>query len=848
MHFIPLAKKDGPNPFLFPVALTLFLVALSAASIEAFRRLSEAREKLEFRHGEESVLIALKDRLELHTTVLRGVQSYLLALDQFPTYNQFHSFLAHLNPYRSRLPYGGVQGVGFSARIPAEERERLQSWIREQNGTDITFAPVPEVEEHAIMYLSPLDQRNTKALGFNMLSDPVRKEAMDRARDSGSPAMSGKVILRQEIIFPKQHGFLLYLPVYRGKTIPASVEERRNQLLGFAYSPFRAGDFFSQLLNDLGTNIALAVFDGLPTPENLLHSSLPVEAGISAPKASSTRTINFAGHEWVLLMELRDPVGRGLSLVSLAQAISILAGVGISVAAFFRTRSIIQLEEERLRRAAVIEASIDAVVVTSLEDKIMEFNPAAEELFKIPEKEAVGYRMGDLLIAQRSRPSYNENLERFTSTADAEMIGQRVEVTAKRWDGVEFPAELSIFPVTIGDGIVFTSYVRDLSSSKEMEKNRLRLLDQERDARQKSEEANRIKDEFLATVSHELRTPLNAILGWASIVKNNPAPEVLEQGVDTILRSARVQVQIVNDLLRINNLIIEGNIEPKQPLELKEIVDRAIKSHETSLSEKNIKLTYIPISEDCTVEGNNEWLFQVFWHLVENAIKFSRSEGGNEVEISFRRARKTVQVIIEDKGQGIEADFIPHAIEPFTQEDSTTTRRHGGLGIGLSIVQRAVDLHGGKVTIESRGKDRGTTVTVELPTVRERETAPDQELTGKNIIVISASTEQSELIEQVLEDAGALVKIAESWSDYKESLGSMEKDLMIIDLTKVDESSLSDYRELMRSEKIDVATVGIVEDLSAEYSLSALRAGFHSTVKKPIDTFELLVTAEALTS
>lgn len=845
MRGLFLDKEDTANPFLFPVALTIFLIALSAASVETFRRLADSREQLEFAHAQESVVTALKDRLELHTMVLRGLQSYLLSLDSIPSYEQFHTFLHHLHPSQSNeeLPYGGVQGVGLALRFKGRDNEWVKRWVQEQNNVEITHHSTSGEERQTIVYLSPMDQRNRTALGFDMFSEGVRREAMERARDTGEPALSGKVTLAQEIVFPRQYGFLLYLPVYEGKGVPSTVEERRANLVGFAYSPFRAGDFFSELRSDVKSDLELAIFDGPPSPNNLLHSSL--HTGNSTTRLTATREIAFGGRRWTLVLESREVAGGLFSLVSWVQLISVAAGIGLSAAGFFRTRSLVQIAEEKRRRAAVVDASIDAVIVTSAEDRILEFNRAAEILFRIPASEASGYRMGDLLISQTCRQKYNACRETYLTAEPHNLAGQRIEVTAKRWDGVEFPAELSVLPVIVGEGTVFTIYVRDDTEAKEIEHQRVKVIEQEREARLKSEVASRMKDEFLATVSHELRTPLNAILGWASIIKDQPTPEVMHQGVDVILRSARDQVQIVNDLLRINKLVMEGHLDPMQRLELKNVVDRAIAAHRSALDEKNRSFTYNATLEECEVEGNEEWLFHAFAHVIENAIKFSQEKKQSTLRVTIDRLRRSVQVTVEDEGKGIEEAFLSRAIEVFTQEDATTTRHHGGLGIGLAIVQRTVELHGGKLTVESEGRDKGTKVTIVLPTVRERESYSTQDLFGKNVVVISESNEQREKIEQVLEEAGAHVEKVASFNEYTESYKEVEKDLVIVDLTGT-EVPLNEWRELIQSE--DVATLGLIEDISGDYSRTVLRAGFHSTLRKPIDTYELLATAEALTS
>jgi signal transduction histidine kinase len=243
---------------------------------------------------------------------------------------------------------------------------------------------------------------------------------------------------------------------------------------------------------------------------------------------------------------------------------------------------------------------------------------------------------------------------------------------------------------------------------------RERLLVREQMARAEAEQANRLKDEFLATVSHELRTPLTAILGWAHMLRNASLDEATAaRGLETIERNAQSQAQLVEDILDVSRVItgkLRLNIEP---VDLASVVNAAIDSVQLAAETKGIQLEVTLVPSARHVSGDASRLQQVVWNLLSNAIKFTPS--GGSVRVRLKRAGSDVLILVSDTGDGIHPDFLPHVFERFRQADGTSTRRHGGLGLGLSIVRHLIELHGGTVKAESEGEGRGTTFTIRLP-------------------------------------------------------------------------------------------------------------------------------------
>ena len=257
--------------------------------------------------------------------------------------------------------------------------------------------------------------------------------------------------------------------------------------------------------------------------------------------------------------------------------------------------------------------------------------------------------------------------------------------------------------------------LRALKEKLEREaEERQRLLAREQAARAEAEKANRLKDEFLATVSHELRTPLTAIIGWAHMLRHSGLDEATaRRGLETIERNAHAQAQLVEDILDVSRVIAGKFRLSIAPVDLVAVVGAAVDSVQLAAESKGVRLEVTLDPSARHVSGDAGRLQQVVWNLLANAIKFT-DEGGS-VCVRLKRAGRDAEVVVSDDGCGIDADFLPHIFERFRQADATTTRRHGGLGLGLAIARHLVELHGGTVSAESAGEGQGSTFVIRLP-------------------------------------------------------------------------------------------------------------------------------------
>ncbi|HEX8342651.1 MAG TPA: ATP-binding protein [Tepidisphaeraceae bacterium] len=397
------------------------------------------------------------------------------------------------------------------------------------------------------------------------------------------------------------------------------------------------------------------------------------------------------------------------------------------------------------------------------------------------------------------------------------------------------------------------------------------LIASERAARSEAERVSRMKDEFLATLSHELRTPLNAILGWSQIIKNTPddAAEVA-QGLDVIERNARMQAQIIEDLLDMSR-IISGKVRLNvRPLDLSATVQAAVDTARPTADAKGVRLasTIDPLP-GITVSGDAGRLQQVLWNLLSNAIKFTPR--GGRVQVLLERVDSHLEISVSDTGEGIKPEFLPFVFDRFRQADASTTRRHGGLGLGLSIVKQLVELHGGAIRIHSDGTGRGSTFVVTLPlgaTRREPErdseprygrTGPHLdggrergiELDGVRVLVVDDEPDARGLVKRLLEDCRAVVTTAASAQEALMLLRAEAFDVLVSDIGMPGEdgySLIGRVRAMGKDRGGDIPAIALTAYARAEDRTKAITAGFLMHMTKPIEPVELLTTVAGLAS
>jgi signal transduction histidine kinase/ActR/RegA family two-component response regulator len=396
---------------------------------------------------------------------------------------------------------------------------------------------------------------------------------------------------------------------------------------------------------------------------------------------------------------------------------------------------------------------------------------------------------------------------------------------------------------------------------------RLDLLERERSARASAEEANRLKNQFLAIVSHELRTPLNAILGWADILSRGAlAPDRQQRAFRAICDSARRQAQLIDELLDVAR-IMSGKLrlEVSPAVDLQDVVGRALEMVQPAADAKHIQLATDLRGRLGTICADSGRVQQIVWNLLTNAIKFS-SDGG-AIRLSVRRAPRTVEIIVKDGGQGIAREFLPFVFESFRQAEGATTRRQGGLGLGLSIVKHLAEAHGGSVRAESAGEGLGATFVVRLPVIAmcatpsqvaaaglaTRSVEPLEQslasLSGLSILVVDDDDESRAIVAEYLANQEATVLTASSAREALETLERDRVDVLLADIAMPDEDGYALIRLVRASTALEIASIpaaALTSFARDEDRQQALEAGFQVHLAKPVDPRRLVETIAGL--
>ncbi len=418
-------------------------------------------------------------------------------------------------------------------------------------------------------------------------------------------------------------------------------------------------------------------------------------------------------------------------------------------------------------------------------------------------------------------------------------------------------------PIFDPSGAVAGIFVQgnDITVQKRQEAEKAFLLERERAARAEAERANRLKDEFLATVSHELRTPLNAILGWVRMLREGRVPDANRARVfETLERNARAQSQVIDDLLDVSR-ILSGKLElRREPASLAAVFGAALESMRPAAEAKGVALS-ADLDESARVLGDEGRLGQLAWNLLSNAVKFTPA--GGRIEARVRRDGATAEAAVSDTGQGIAPEFLPHVFERFRQAEGGIARRHGGLGLGLSIVKQLVDLHDGSIEAFSEGEGRGARFRLCLPLDPGLKApagpAPDPgalgeapdlaaaspfrpELVGLRVLVVDDEPDARDLVRAILAGQGARVETAASAAEGFAAFVRFQPDVLVSDIGMPGEDGYSlvrRVRALPADEGGRTPAVALTAFTRAVDRTQALGAGFHAHVAKPVDPSDL---------
>ncbi|HSB42017.1 MAG TPA: PAS domain S-box protein [Methylomirabilota bacterium] len=514
------------------------------------------------------------------------------------------------------------------------------------------------------------------------------------------------------------------------------------------------------------------------------------------------------------------------------------------------------------RLAAIVTSSDDAIISKDLDGTIMSWNPGAERIFGYRSDEAIGRHI-TMIIPPERRSEEDTVLARIRA-------GQTVhhfETVRVHKDGHPIDISLTVSPIrnAAGRAVGASKIARDITEQKRIQRDRDQLLVRERAARSQAEAGNRAKDEFLTTLSHELRTPLNAVYGWAAMLQSGGLDQAaFTKAVDAIMRNANAQVQLIDDLLDVSRITAGKLRLDVQSMDLAPVVEAALDATRPAAAAKSIHLETVLDPRAGPITGDPNRLQQVVWNLLSNAVKFTPRNG--RVQVHLQRINSHVEIVVSDTGSGIAPDLLPFVFDRFRQGDNSSTRTHGGLGLGLTLVKQLVELHGGTVRAASRGVGKGATFTVTLPVnvalvlagSVEREhpsagrlpvAAPLVRLDGLRVLVADDDADGLGLIAEILGRAGAVVETSTSAPRAFEQFQARPPDVLVSDIEMPDEDGYGLIRRIRaleparggRTPAIALTAYGRRED-----RLRAISAGFTMHIPKPVDPAELTTLVASL--
>jgi signal transduction histidine kinase len=584
---LPLRRWIPYALFLVGCVLSVAASWYVSASARAQQQTEFAAERATFESDAAQIRQQIGFRLGIYMEVVHGAAALIAASNEISG-SEFQVFVRGLQ-LRERYP--GMIGIGFAPRVPARTRAAFQRAVTlDSSNRSFRMWPAGARREYLpVLFFEPIDPVTRASVGFDLWTDEVLREVMERARDTGEPTASG-VLSSPPLGRADQKSIVLVIPIYRLGMPRDTVEARRLWLTGFVFSPFDAEAVLDPFMTNETSAVSLAVYDGGEPLNTLLSASTTVR---DSPKFESAGHVQIADRNW--LVTVKSLEGPMAAQWQIARG-TLLAGLVLSFLLLLITSVQVRAWETSARHEAELRASAVAL----------------------------------------------------------------------------------------------------------------------RESEAKAQAADRAKDEFLATLSHELRTPLNAIMGWVSMLRRGSVqPERRGHGLAVIERNARLQARLIEDLLDVSRIVM-GKVRLQMgPLVIAPVISGAVESLRPSADAKGVHLHALVAGDPVVIHGDAARIQQVVWNLVANGIKFTPA--GGHVHVALTHDDRHARLSVRDTGIGITADFLPHVFERFSQADSSTTRPHSGIGVGLSIVQHLVELHGGSIEVRSEGLDRGAEFVLQFP-------------------------------------------------------------------------------------------------------------------------------------
>lgn len=861
-------EKTEPSQLreLLPYIALAVLVCMTIFTYRLWHNIQWEKEQLKYGEYTESIISNITERLHDYSMLLQGGAGLFAASDEVSR----DEWRAYYEYRQVRTSFPGIQGYGFSKIIPPSELERHIRGIKAEGHPNYTVWPADVRGLYtAIVFLEPFDGYNKRAFGYDMFSEPVRRDAMVKARDTGSISISGKVKLVMEAGKDIQAGFLMYIPIF-AKGMPLdSIDRRRAAIKGYVFSPFRMDDLIQGIFSKPVSKIDFAIFDGadlspstssMYTSQNLRDT--PPEKK-RKPMFSSQKTLDLYGHQWTVTFEttptFETDVDQWTSIGILA------AGFVISLLTFFYCRT----SEDTYTQSVLMAKNMTTALRKSEEEYRTIFN-------NLPIGMAViGPDMTILAVNAINKKwfpktGFKQKPICYTAfcTPPRTQVCKDCPVSRSFQDGQVHTVERDVLtakgvrtlfitsaPLVNPDGTVSSvqEMIEDITEGRQLEQNRI--------ACQAAEEANRAKSQFVANISHEIRTPLNSILGFAQLLERDPTltPTQVEY-IRTMSNSGMHLLKLINDILDMSK-IEAGKITFNQAtFSLHNFLDELEMMFRARAA--NVGLQFLVEHDESislNIRADAGKLRQVFVNLIENAFKFTE-KGGIAVRVRTKEVagnaledQKTLllQAEVDDTGPGIQDADIDRLFGSFEQADAGI--KAGGTGLGLTISRKFIEMMGGKLTVTSQvGKGSCFRFEVQLEkavveiTTRQdpearRVVGLDPDMETFRILVVDDSSDNRSLLCKLLRPLGFEVAEASNGIEALEVFGDWPAHVVLMDMRM---PIMDGYEATRRLKAMKAGQAAFVIALTAsafeDEETQILATGVDAYLRKPYQVNELL--------
>lgn len=735
-------------------------VVLTVGALIGFREIATARDEARFENATDSVQDAIRARIDAYESILLSGRSLFISHGGELDLATFRAFVRGLELERR---YPGIQGIGFSRRMKAVEIAEVVAEVEGQGQIPFSVWPDdPRDEYHSVVFLEPLDRRNSAAIGFDMFTEPKRREAMSRARDTGEPAASERVTLVQEIDPIKQAGFLIYMPVYAGGTRPDTLEARRATLRGYVYCAFRIDDLLVGIFgSQRAPRVTFDLYDGQEVrDEALMHS----QHGSSLHDAAfvANRELSIAGRPWTLRVQSTP----GFEAITTMRLFPWLVGVGllVNVAFLFAARAQVQAREREARsraRLAILadsskhfsEARLDLASV--LRAMCREVTQRVQDscVVNLIDETGTVLRLAEAHHVDReAEQSIRAILQDLpvpvgeTSVGKVAATGQPLLVPHVDHQAMiastraEYRAYLERFPIhslvvvplRARDRILGTvtssrkrgspaftiedqQLLQDIADRAGLAVENARLAERLRTSMHEAQEAVRLRDEFMSIAGHELKTPLAAlqlqIEGMLRQFERGAFGDVAVRFHERVEKTHKHVMRLellINELLDVSRIVSGKLTMQREEVELSALLADVIDRFSDNLARAKCEVS-IEAPEPVIGQWDRVRLDQVLSNLVGNALKYG---SGKPIEVRVSREGSEAKIAVQDHGIGIAPEDKDRIFGRF--ERAVSNRNYGGLGLGLWISQEIVQAFGGTIEVES-AVGVGSTFIVALP-------------------------------------------------------------------------------------------------------------------------------------